>query len=70
MMRRKVIFYPMYEETLVVESTSFDDLTYGASYTHHWTLKTPRAATWGLSSLLRELADRLETDEEAQQEVR
>jgi len=70
MMRRKVIFYPLYEETLVVESTSFDDLHYGASYTHHYTLKTPVAAQWSISSLLRELADRLEENDNEAADVR
>jgi len=64
MMRRKVIFYPMYEETLVVESLSFDDVCDAVSYTHHWTLKTPRAAQWSAAGLLRELADRLDVDSE------
>lgn len=70
MMRRKVIFYPLYEETLVVESTEFDDLQYGATYTHHYTLKTSSAATWSTSSLLRELADRLDMSDEPAAEVR
>jgi hypothetical protein len=59
--RYKVVFYPMYEETLVVESLTFDSLTNGVTYTHHYTLKTPRARTWEQSSLLRELADRLDS---------
>jgi hypothetical protein len=59
-MRRKVIFYPLFEDTMAIESIAFDDLHYGASYTHHYTLKTPSAAQWSMSSLLRELADRLD----------
>jgi hypothetical protein len=52
--------YPMYEETLVVESLMFDSLENGVDYTHHYTLKTPRAGAWELSHLLRELADKIE----------
>jgi len=63
MMRHKVIFYPMYEETLVVTGLSYDDVTNGAGYTHHYTLKTSRAPSWSLASLLRELADRIESEE-------
>lgn len=60
MMRRKIVMYPMYEETLVVESLVFDSLENGVNYTHHYTLKTPRAGAWELGSLLRELADQVE----------
>jgi hypothetical protein len=63
-MRYKVIFYPMYDETLVIESVQYDHLTSGVDYTHHYTLKTPRAATWSASSRLRELADRLEESQD------
>jgi hypothetical protein len=59
-MRYKVVFFPMYEETLVIESLQFDTLTNGVDYTHHYTLKTPRAASWSASSRLRELADHLD----------
>jgi hypothetical protein len=59
--RYKVIFYPMYDETIVVESLAFDSLTNGVDYTHHYTLKTPRAGSWAASSLLRELADRIDS---------
>jgi hypothetical protein len=62
-MRYKVIFYPMYEETLVIESLLFDNFENGVDYTHHYTLKTPKAASWSASSRLRELADRLEIDQ-------
>lgn len=62
-MRYKVIFYPMYDDTLVIESVSYDNFTNGVDYTHHYTLKTPRAAAWSASSRLRELADRLDADQ-------
>lgn len=62
MMRRKVIFYPLYEETIVIESVQFDGFTNESSYTHHYTLKTPRAVSWSISSLLRELADQLDSE--------
>ena len=57
MMQHKVVMYPMYEETLVVTGLRFDGMEHGAEYTHHYTLKTSRAPSWDLSSLLRELAD-------------
>jgi hypothetical protein len=60
-MRYKVTFYPMYEETLVIESLVFDTLENGVDYTHHYTLKTPHARSWSSSSWLRELADRLDS---------
>jgi hypothetical protein len=60
-MRYKVVFYPLYEETLVIESLAFDSLTSGADYTHHYTLKTHNAARWSAASRLRELADHLDT---------
>jgi len=63
-MRYKVIFYPLYAETLVVESLEFDSMTNGVSYTRHYTLKTPSAASWSASSRLRELADRLDADQD------
>lgn len=59
-MRYKVIFYPMYEETLVIETLTFDGFENGVDYTHHYTLKTPRARGWSNSGWLRELADRLD----------
>jgi hypothetical protein len=59
-MRYKVVFYPMYEETLVVESMSFDSLVNGTDFTSHYTLKTPAARKWERGHLLRELADRLD----------
>jgi hypothetical protein len=59
-MRYKVIFYPMYEETLVIESMAFDGFQNGVDYTRHYTLKTPRAPSWSHSGWLRELADRLD----------
>ena len=62
-MMRKVIFYPMYEETLVIESVSFETTEHGVDYTHHYTLKTPTAAKWPMSDLLRELSDRLDATE-------
>jgi hypothetical protein len=69
MMRRKVIFYPLYQETMVVENVSFDEVRDGVSYTHHYTLKTPAAPSWSLSSLLRELADRLDQEDNEVSEV-
>lgn len=57
MMQHRVVMYPMYEETLVVVGLRFDSLEHGSEYTHHYTLKTSHAARWELSSLLRELAD-------------
>jgi hypothetical protein len=63
MMRRKLVFYPLYEETLVVENVSFDDVDNGVSYTHHYTLKTHAAAQWSMPSLLRELADKIDASE-------
>lgn len=63
MMRYKVIFYPLYEETLVVTNLTFDNLPEGVDYVHHYTLKTPRAQKWSESSRLRELADRLDAEE-------
>lgn len=63
MMRHRIVMYPMYEETLVVVGTAFDSVTNGADYTRHYTLKTSRAAQWEVSHLLRELADRLESEE-------
>lgn len=68
-MRHKIIFYPLYQETLVVQNLSFDEVTNGVSYTHHYTLKTPTAARWSVSSLLRELADRLDQDDNEPSEV-
>jgi hypothetical protein len=62
MMRRKVIFYPLYEETIAIESVAFDGHNNDVSYTHHYTLKTPRAGSWSISSLLRELADELDIE--------
>jgi len=59
-MRRKVVFYPLYEDTMAIESVDFDGFENGVSYTRHYTLKTPSAASWSVSSLLRELADRLD----------
>lgn len=59
-MRRKVVFYPLYQETFAIESVDFDGYDNAVSYTHHYTLKTPSAPAWDLSSLLRELADRLD----------
>jgi len=70
MMHRKIIFYPLYEETLVVENLSFDDYSNGVSYTHHYTLKTHAAASWTISSLLRELADKIEEKDNVASEVR
>ena len=61
-MRYKVIFYPLYEETMVITNMEFDSLENGVGYTRHYTLKTPRANSWSDSSWLRELADRLEGD--------
>jgi hypothetical protein len=60
MMMRKVIFYPLYQETLVVESSMFESVEHGAAYTHHYTLKTPSAASWSIESLCRELADKID----------
>jgi hypothetical protein len=62
-MRRKIVMYPMYEETLVVESLMFESIENGVDYTHHYTLKTPAAGAWSLPGLLRELADRIDRDE-------
>lgn len=59
-LRYKVVFYPLYEETLVIESLEFDSLENGVNYTHHYTLKTPKARRWRQSHILRELADRLD----------
>jgi hypothetical protein len=61
-MQHRVVMYPMYEETLVVTGLRFDSIENGVDYTHHYTLKTSRAASWTLSSLLRELADRLDSE--------
>jgi hypothetical protein len=63
MMRHKILFYPLYMETLVVVGTSFDHVENGVDYTRHYTLKTPQAAQWSMSHLMRELADRLEGEE-------
>lgn len=63
MMRRKVIFYPLYQETFAIESVDFDGYDNSVSYTHHYTLKTPAAGSWTIASLLRELADILEADD-------
>jgi len=60
MMRRKIVFYPLYEETMAVESVDFDGFDSSVSYTHHYTLKTHAAASWTIASLLRELADKIE----------
>jgi len=57
MMQHRVVMYPMYQETLVVVGLRFDGIENGVDYTHHYTLKTSHAAQWELSSLLRELAD-------------
>lgn len=61
MMQHRVVMYPMYEETLVVTGLRFDGIENGVDYTRHYTLKTSRAASWELSSLLRELADHLDS---------
>jgi hypothetical protein len=63
MMMRKIIFYPLYEETMVVESVTWDTVEHGVSYTHHYTLKTPRAVSWEVEDLCRELADHLDARE-------
>jgi len=63
MMQHKVVMYPMYEETLVVTGLRFDGIDNGVDYTKHYTLKTTRAASWKLSDLLRELADRIESQD-------
>jgi hypothetical protein len=70
MMMRKITFYPLYEETLVIESVTYDGTDTAASYTHHWTLKTHQAAKWETQSLLRELADRLDEQDNEASEVR
>ncbi len=62
-MRYKVIFYPFYEETLVIESLIFDSYEHGTDYRNHYTLKTPRARSWSASSRLRELADRIDAEQ-------
>jgi len=62
-MRYKVVFYPLYAETLVIETLDFDDVTAGTRYTNHYTLKTPKAASWSAASRLRELADRLDASD-------
>jgi hypothetical protein len=69
MMRRKVIFYPLYEETIAIESVAFDGYDNDVSYTHNYTLKTPAAASWDVASLLRELADRLDMKDDVPYEV-
>ena len=63
MMQHRVVMYPMYEETLVVTGLRFDGIENGVEYTKHYTLKTTRAASWKLSHLLRELADRIEGED-------
>jgi hypothetical protein len=68
-MRRKVIFYPMYEETLVIESVQFDGWENQTSYSHHYTLKTPAAGSWKINDLLRELADTIDTEDNWVSEV-
>jgi hypothetical protein len=63
MMQHKVVMYPMYEETLVVTGLRFDGIDNGVDYTKHYTLKTTHAPRWRLSDLLRELADRIDSQD-------
>lgn len=62
MMRHKVVLWPLYHDTLAVVTTMVQQAGDSQEITRHFTLKTSRARDWEVSSLLRELADRLDSE--------